>query len=55
MLGKPPKKQKVKGFSLGGSVMPENTERPGQLFADQMTTYGVHNLLKSNKKHVRKG
>ena len=55
MLDKPPKKQKVKGFSMGGSVMPENTERPGQLFADQMTTYGIHNLLKANKKHTRQG
>ncbi len=43
-------KRKVKGYKPGGYVMPENTERPGVLFADQLTTYGIHNLLKATKK-----
>jgi len=46
------KSKKIKGYNLGGhSVMPENTTRPGPLYADQLTArdpsrYGSKNLLK---------
>jgi hypothetical protein len=36
------KSKKIKGYSVGGYAMPENTTRPGPLFADQMTTYNAH-------------
>ena len=37
------KSKKIKGYSLGGqAVMPENTTRPGPLYADQMTIYNAH-------------
>ena len=35
--------KKIKGYNLGGqAVMPENTTRPGPLYADQLTTYNAH-------------
>ena len=50
MILKKVNKKKVKGYKLGGNLMPENTERLGPFFADQLTTYGNHNLLKVSKK-----
>jgi hypothetical protein len=50
MILKKINKRKVKGYKPGGYVMPENTEQPGPLFADQLTTYGNHNLLRVTKK-----